>query len=63
MKWPYRAIFRDVIGRNKVWLKSWGNTRPTLDSDKEKIFAKWFEIAPKLTPIAGHRFVVNGSNS
>jgi len=59
LNWPYKTIFEDVIGSNGVWLKSWGNIRPTSDETKEKIFSEWFQKIPKLIPIHGHRFVVN----
>lgn len=60
LDWPYRTIFQDVIGANKVWLESWSK-RPKSDKEKEKIFSKWFEKTPKLIPITGHRFVVGNS--
>lgn len=58
MEWPYRTIFEDVTGPNKVWLKSWGSVRPKSDEDKEKIFSEWFKKTPKLLPITSHRSVV-----
>lgn len=61
LNWPYRTIFEDVVGENKVWLKSWGGTRPKSDNDKEIIFSKWFQQTPKLVPITSHRFVVGES--
>lgn len=60
--WPYRTIFEDIIGPNKVWLKSWGNTRPKSDNDKERIFSRWLKQTPKLLPITSHRFVVHNEN-
>ena len=59
LNWPYRTIFEDVVGANKVWLKSWGKIRPNSDEEKESLFSKWFNQAPKVIPITGHRFVVN----
>lgn len=59
LDWSYRTIFEDVIGPNKVWLKSWGSIRPKSDSDKEKIFSEWFQKTPKILPITSHRFVVD----
>ncbi|WP_298517035.1 hypothetical protein [uncultured Kordia sp.] len=59
LKWPYETIFQDVVGANKVWLKSWGTIRPKSNEVKEKIFSEWFEKIPKLIPIHGHRFVVS----
>ncbi len=61
--WPYKTIYKDIIGANKVWLKSWGNVRPKSDSDKEKIFSEWFQKAPKLIPITSHRSVVSDLTS
>ena len=58
-KWPYETIFEDVLGPNKVWLKSWGTKRPASNEKKEEIFAAWFNNVPKLIPIKGHRFVVS----
>lgn len=60
--WPYQTIFQDVVGTSKVWLESWGSTRPKSDSEKEKIFSEWFQKTPKLLPITSHRFVVSESN-
>lgn len=62
MAWPYRTIFEDVVGANKVWLESWGNTRPKSDDDKETVFSEWFKQTPKLLPIKSHRFVVSIEN-
>ena len=59
LNWPHRTIFEDVVGANKVWLESWGKTRPKSDVEKESVFSKWFNRAPKVIPITGHRFVVN----
>ena len=59
LEWPYRTIFEDVIGQNKVWLKSWGKIRPKSNLKKGEIFKNWFKNVPKLIPITGHRFVVS----
>jgi len=59
MNWPYETIFQDVVGRNGIWLKSWGNIRPKSDVKKEEIFSNWFQKISKLIPIYGHRFVVS----
>ena len=58
LNWPYRTIFEDVVGTNKVWLESWGKIRPNSDKEKESIFSEWFNLTPKVIPITGHRFVV-----
>lgn len=57
--WPYETILEDVLGMNKVWLKSWGKKRPKSDEEKELIFSNWYKKIPKLIPITGHRFVVS----
>jgi len=59
LTWPYETILEDVLGVNKVWLKSWGNIRPKSDEVKEKIFAEWFKKVPPLVPINRHQFVVS----
>lgn len=59
LNWPYRTIFEDVTGANKVWLESWGQIRPKSDKEKERLFSEWFNQAPRVIPIKGHRFVVN----
>lgn len=53
---PYRDILRDV--KKSYWLKSWGKRLESI-SEIEKIFSDWYENAPKLIPIYGHRSVVN----
>lgn len=58
-QWPYDTIFQDVLGQNGIWLKSWGK-RPKTDEEKEAKFAEWYQQAPTLVPIYGHRFVVTG---
>ncbi len=60
IKWPYETIYQDIIGVNKVWLKSWGK-RPKSEIEIKNIFTNWYEKAPKLIPIHGHRFVVSES--
>lgn len=62
LNWPYRTIFEDVLGVNKVWLKSWG-IRPKSDIDKEKIVSEWFKQTPKVLPITSSRYMVNDPNS
>ena len=60
-EWPYRTILEDILGANKVWLKSWGK-RPASDEDKEAIFSTWFNKTPKLLPLTSHRFLVSDLN-
>jgi hypothetical protein len=59
LQWPFRTILQDIMGPNKVWVKSWG-TKPSSDEEKEAMFLEWYNKAPKLLPIYGHRFVVSG---
>ena len=58
LKWPYETILFDVLGVNRVWLKSWG---PRLDSEEDKIrmFSDWYSKAPKLLPIRAHTFLMD----
>ncbi len=63
INWPYTTMLSDVMGANKVWLKSWGNIRPTSEETKEKIFSAWFKKTPKLIPIYGHRFIVSNHDN
>jgi hypothetical protein len=58
---PYKHILDDVL-KNRCWLKSWGN-KPDNAIDKKQIFDEWYNNAPQLIPIHGHRFVVNDKNS
>lgn len=61
LKWPFKTIFEDVIGANKVWLKSWGK-RPKSEIEMKNIFKSWYEKVPKLVPIYSQRFSVSESN-
>jgi len=56
--WPFDTIYKDVIGSNSVWLKSWG-TRPSTDEGIKKIYSNWFEKTQKLIPLTSHRFLVS----
>lgn len=58
LNWPYRTILQDILGVNRVWLKSWG---PRVDSEEEKIrvFYEWYNKAPKLLPIIAHTFLMD----
>ena len=56
--WAYDTIFYDVAEEDGVWLKSWGE-RPKNKKEQEKIFAEWYNKAPKLLPIKAHRFIVS----
>ena len=59
LDWPYRTMLQDVLGANKVWLKSWGKKRPQSNEEKESIFSEWFKQVPRLLPLTGHQFVVS----
>lgn len=54
-KWSHVEILNDV--KRGFWLKSWGE-RPESEFEIERIFDKWYNEAPTLIPISGHRFVV-----
>jgi hypothetical protein len=58
LNWPYRTILQDILGVNRVWLKSWG---PRVDSEEEKIrvFSEWYNKAPQLLPITAHTFLMD----
>jgi len=58
LNWPYETVFQDVEGSNKFWLKSWGK-KPDSVEEQKLIFGNWYEKAPKLVPLYGHRFIVN----
>ena len=61
LDWPYRTILDDVETENKVWLKSWGR-RPAKSIERQEVFENWYNQAPKLIPLTGHRFFVNEKN-
>ncbi len=61
LNWPFRTIFEDIVGKNGVWLKSWGN-RVESDEEREEVFSKWYSQAPKLLPLTRHRFLVSEPN-
>ncbi|WP_118975090.1 hypothetical protein [Taibaiella koreensis] len=58
LDWPSRTIWEDIIGPNKVWLRSWG-ARPADEPAQKEIFDAWYRSAPLLIPIKGHRFIVS----
>ena len=53
LNWPYYSISKD-----KIWLKSWG-TIPDKEVEILNRFNKWYEDAPKLIPVFGHRYVIS----
>ncbi len=59
LNWPFNQILKDV--KDGAWLNSWVE-RPKSEIEVEKIFASWYNGAPKLIPIHSHRFVVNLPN-
>lgn len=61
LNWPYETIFQDIQGSNKVWLKCWGE-KPENVEEQKLVFEEWYEKAPKLMPLYGHRFLVNDFN-
>jgi hypothetical protein len=54
---PYKWILEDVL-KKTFWLDSWGE-KPEEKENRIQIFEKWYNAAPKLIPILGHRYVVN----
>lgn len=53
LNWPFCSISHD-----RVWLKSWG----IIPDDQNAIinrFSKWYDDAPKLIPVFGHRYIVS----
>lgn len=59
--WPLTSIMQDVMGANKVWLKSWGEY--TDDEQKATtIVTGWLDKAPKLLPLTSHRFLVSDTS-
>lgn len=61
IKWPFDTIYQDIIGANKVWLKSWGK-RPKSEIEIKNVFTSWYQKTPKLIPIQAHRFVISEHN-
>lgn len=60
INWSYESILSDVLD-SRIWLKSWGE-RPKHSKDRIKIFTEWFESAPLLIPITGHRYLLSGES-
>uniref|UniRef100_UPI004049977F hypothetical protein n=1 Tax=Flavobacterium sp. TaxID=239 RepID=UPI004049977F len=61
LHWPFKTIYEDVIGHNRVWLKSWGK-RPNTELEIKKIYTDWYEKNPSLIPLTSHRFLVSDNN-
>jgi len=55
LNWPLEGIKFD-IKYNKFWIDSWGE-KPKQLSKAYKIASKKIQSAPKLIPIAGHRYI------
>lgn len=55
---PYKTILQDILGVNRVWLKSWG-PRPDLNEEKTRFFSEWYSQAPRLLPITAHTFLMD----
>ena len=61
LDWSFKTIYEDVIGLNRVWLKSWGK-RPSSEVEVKKIYTDWYKNTPSLIPLKSHRFLVSESN-
>lgn len=53
--WPWHGIVFD-IEHNSVWPTAWGS-RPEKLKDQLSRARQWFETAPKLIPLVGHRYI------
>jgi hypothetical protein len=58
LNWPFQTIFQDVLGVNKVWLKSWG-AKVEAEDEKKAVFEKWYRNAPQLLPLRAHTFLIS----
>jgi hypothetical protein len=58
LDWPFNTIYEDVIGSNRVWLKSWGK-RPSSEAEIKNIYTDWYNKIPSLLPLTSHRFLVS----
>lgn len=59
LDYPYNSILDDVMGVNKVWLKSWGEVRPKSDAVKKQTFSNWFKRTTKLIPLKNSCYALN----
>lgn len=53
----YEDLLKSTTERG-FWLKSWG-IRPESIDERKATFVNWYNKAPKLIPINGHRFVIS----
>lgn len=58
LAWPYNTILQDIEGSDRVWRTSWG-PRPENKNERTRIFNNWYEQAPALVPLTGHRFILS----
>ena len=59
-KWPFEQILADIMRQPSklgYWSSKWGPL-PKKESEKEVFFTNWYNHAPKLMPVKGHRFQV-----
>ncbi|WBX78171.1 hypothetical protein PG911_07935 [Tenacibaculum ovolyticum] len=56
LNYVYKDLLKATLGG--FWLKSWGIRPESIDKRKET-FVNWYNNAPKLIPIKGHRFVIS----
>lgn len=61
LNWPFKTIYEDIVGQNRIWLKSWGK-RPNSEVEVKKIYTDWYKNNPPLIPLTSHRFLVSESN-
>lgn len=57
LNYVYKDLLRSTLEYG-FWLKSWG-LRPESNDKRKEIFDRWYNNAPKLIPIKGHRFVIS----
>ena len=56
LRWSYETILDDLL--NQSWWNFLGK-EPQSNEGKKIIFTEQFQVAPKLIPIYGHRFVIS----
>jgi hypothetical protein len=57
LMWVEHMYRADILGANKLWLKSWG-VRPESDEEKILVFEDWYRKAPRLLPVTAHTFLM-----
>ncbi len=53
--WPFDGFCYD-LEHNDIWLPEWGPKPETLEA-KIEVFKTFYDAAPKLIPIYGHRYI------